>query len=601
MKPKLSEKMHLCLPTTFCPKCEQLMCGICLEEGVKKFGVCYKCKQTVTLEEIQNRKNEEEVRRSMSEQSPPTQAKIRLSPRMYHSQTIQVFLSQQSSSLPSSASVSRNSIASSEISFDYQTQNGFNPHKSISSSRGDPAGSNTTNSPRSVAEKTYISDERFNLFKPPMLNDKVTFTKEAGNDVKIIQYATLEKCLFMIVSSQCEDSYFLQCFVYSYKLITTTSNLLDLLLILLNPQKEKEVSWKDFCNNILFPYRAKILAILKLLIHTFPEDFQRDELSEKIEIICDVLRFCNKSNSDMLMSCLDKARTKKLLVIPTLKTVSLINYDKVTGILRYSPIDFAEQVTVMQMENFVKIPPSEFLNQGWTKKNKEELTPNIVKMIKFSNKIINIVQTQIVMQTSYPLRTLAIFYFITVADIMRKLQNFDGMKTVMSALQATAVFRLKTSWDMLPSKTKNIFDELSKLCSEDNNFNELRMAMKVATPPTIPFIGSTLTDLIYTADGNKTNNGEESVINFYKLRGIGNLIKEIMLKQKTPYVIAEDRRAQEGMMSVAVVEDEETLFEISTNNEPKLFDKVEDASKKPNKGEGKHAKDLIKSYVKHAK
>ena len=57
------------------------------------------------------------------------------------------------------------------------------------------------------------------------------------------------------------------------------------------------------------------------------------------------------------------------------------------SILEFDPLDIASQLSVMENELFQAIQPWEFLNQGWLKSNKELLSPNLLKMIRFSNKV----------------------------------------------------------------------------------------------------------------------------------------------------------------------------------------------------------------------
>ncbi|KAL7716679.1 Ras guanine nucleotide exchange factor [Entamoeba marina] len=449
-------------------------------------------------------------------------------------------------------------------------------------------------------ESRYSSHASADIFDIPTTDEFITFTTEVGTTSKIIKCCSLEKCLQYITSKEFEDTYFLQCFVYTYKLITSTTELLRLLMILFSPIRPNNVSWEDFAKNYLFPLRAKILAIVKMLIQLFPTDFEEEENQQQMIELIQMFHVFNPDLGKVLSTTLKNASSPKKHQQVATKDANRLPADtKVSGMFCFSPHDFAEQLTLLQMNLFMKIPPTEFLNQSWTKKNKSELAPQLLEMIHFSNKIIHIVQTQIIRQPSYPLRSLALFYFIHVADSMRKIQNFDGMKAVITALQSVAVYRLKVSWEILPQKTKDLFKGLVVLVSEDNNFAELRKKMKIVTPPTIPFIGSTLTDLIYTSDGNETTCNTQ--YNFYKLRGLGNLIKEIQIKQKTPFPFYQAPNLQMMINTLEIITDEESLYKMSEAREPKPADKVIDITKKPYKGEAKDASSLLKSYLKKIK
>jgi hypothetical protein len=55
------------------------------------------------------------------------------------------------------------------------------------------------------------------------------------------------------------------------------------------------------------------------------------------------------------------------------------------GILEFEGLEIARQMTLIQWELFHAIKPSEFMNQSWNRKQYHHLSPNIRKMIKFSN------------------------------------------------------------------------------------------------------------------------------------------------------------------------------------------------------------------------
>ncbi|EKE38905.1 hypothetical protein ENUP19_0095G0017 [Entamoeba nuttalli] len=599
----MTEQRHMCIATTMCPKCRELLCEECLMKGIKENGCCYKCKQPLTLEEIKLKRRGSTMIHttdfSNSDKLPPLSAKIGNIPKV--SSAISPLLSPGRSL---SFSSNDSSLAASEDSFllEYKSSEKKTNSSIPSSSYGESVESQNSTGKSSwfENEKDYSPHSNANMFDLPTTDEYITFTKESGSNAKIIQYATLEKCLQFITSKNCEDSYFTQCFVYSFKLITTTTKLLKLLIILFSPNKPIDMLWNDFIQNIIIPTRTRILALVKMLIQVFPNDFKEEQNQEAINDLIQLYTTYNKSMGLNLQKSFDNRFGLKMECVILKRNVPLLPVDdKFSGILCISPLDFAEQMTLIQMESFVAIPSDEFLNQGWTKKNKEQLTPHIVNMIKLSNKLIHIVQTEIVMQPTYALRSLALFYFITAAETMRTIQNFDGMKAIVTALQSVSVFRLKVSWEMLQQSTKSIFTNLVHICSEDNNFTELRKIMNIAIPPTIPFIGSTLTDLIYTSDGNKASTNNK--FNFYKLRGIGNLIKEIQMKQKTSFSFNIAPNVRDFINSIQVISNEDQLFNLSQKHEPKVTEKFIDLTKKPYKHDAKEAKELLKSYLKRIK
>lgn len=64
------------------------------------------------------------------------------------------------------------------------------------------------------------------------------------------------------------------------------------------------------------------------------------------------------------------------------------------------------------------------------------------------------------------------------------------------------------------------FQQLVHLSSTDGRFRELRSAIKKAPPPTVPYLGITLSEMSGVVEGMPTYL-EESLVNFTKMRKVG--------------------------------------------------------------------------------
>jgi len=184
--------------------------------------------------------------------------------------------------------------------------------------------------------------------------------------------------------------------------------------------------------------------------------------------------------------------------------------------------------------------------------------------------------------------TAAVVFILDVIFENLNKYGVEGLKSVVTALLSNPVYRLRVSWQLLPETYRVKFEELAKICSEDNNFAKLRTIMKVSIPPTIPYLGSTLTDLIYTNDGNRTSN--ENRYNFYKLRGIGNLIKEIQVKQRANFSFGVSEQLKNIIHSPTIISNEDQLYKMSQRHEAKVDGQI-DLSKKPYKKMVKEVRD----------
>lgn len=70
------------------------------------------------------------------------------------------------------------------------------------------------------------------------------------------------------------------------------------------------------------------------------------------------------------------------------------------------------------------------------------------------------------------------------------------------------------------------------------NYKAYREALRVCTPPAVPYLGVYLTDLTFIEEGNKTRmkrEGKEPLVNFAKGRMMAEVIHEIQKYQQIPF------------------------------------------------------------------
>uniref|UniRef100_A0A671TPS8 Ras protein specific guanine nucleotide releasing factor 2 n=1 Tax=Sparus aurata TaxID=8175 RepID=A0A671TPS8_SPAAU len=111
-----------------------------------------------------------------------------------------------------------------------------------------------------------------------------------------------------------------------------------------------------------------------------------------------------------------------------------------------SAMELAEQITLLDHIVFRSIPYEEFLGQGWMKVDKSERTPYIMKTSQHFNDMSNLVASQIMTHTDVGSRASSIEKWLAVADICRCLNNYNGVLEITSALNRSAIYRLKKTW-----------------------------------------------------------------------------------------------------------------------------------------------------------
>lgn len=456
-----------------------------------------------------------------------------------------------------------------------------------------------------IDEQTYNADPRYSsTFEIPDTEEYITWTTEAGSDFKIIQMASVEKLIQTIMSKEFNDQYFLECFVLAYKLVTTPERILELIGILFDPACPEGMSWDDFAKSFISPLRLKIMNFVRTWMRNAHKDFEgKEDLIDKLQQLIDRFVQFNptmgKNLQKMFQNLIAHAvSTQNKFSDEVTERIIMVERSnpKYVNVLQYHPHEFAKQITLLQSELFRKVPYNEFLGNAWTKKNKEELAPNILNLVRSSQVLFNYVQTMIVTENRVVYRGLIIHYFLQVADKLRKLGNFEGMKAVFSGLQSTAIYRLKDSWDCITEEDKKIEQQLNELCDNARNFAKLREVMKIAIAPCIPYIGSTMGDLVFTEDGNKTG-GKNDLVNWFKIRQIGNLIKEIMIKQAVGYPFERYEALLVYYENAPKLDNEDQLYELSLNLEKKRGEMNSELQKRIKKNE-KEGHDRIKKYNK---
>uniref|UniRef100_A0A673MT96 Ras-specific guanine nucleotide-releasing factor 2-like n=1 Tax=Sinocyclocheilus rhinocerous TaxID=307959 RepID=A0A673MT96_9TELE len=234
-----------------------------------------------------------------------------------------------------------------------------------------------------------------------------------------------------------------------------------------------------------------------------------------------------------------------------------------------SAMELAEQITLLDHIVFWNIPYEEFLGQGWMKTDKNERTPYIMKTSQHFNNMSNLVASQIMAHADVSSRAASIEKWLAVADICRCLNNYNGVLEITSALNRSAIYRLKKTWAKVCKQTKALMDRLQKIVSSEGRFKNLRETLKNCNPPCVPYLGMYLTDLAFIEEGTP-NFTEEGLVNFSKMRMISHIIREIRQFQQAPYRIDLQPKVTQFLLDKTLVMDEDTLYELSLKIEPRL-------------------------------
>ncbi|XP_053726503.1 ras-specific guanine nucleotide-releasing factor 2 isoform X3 [Synchiropus splendidus] len=332
------------------------------------------------------------------------------------------------------------------------------------------------------------------------------------------------------------------------------------------------------CDKEFIIRRAATNRVLNVLRHWVSKHSQDFEMNGdlKMSVIClleevlrdpDLLPQERKATANILNALSQDEQDDAQLRIEDI--LQMADCPKAECFESLSAMELAEQITLLDHIIFRSIPYEEFLGQGWMKVDKNERTPYIMKTSQHFNDMSNLVASQIMTHTDVGSRANSIEKWVAVADICRCLNNYNGVLEITSALNRSAIYRLKKTWAKVSKQTKALMDKLQKTVSSEGRFKNLRETLKNCNPPCVPYLGMYLTDLAFIEEGTP-NFTEEGLVNFSKMRMISHIIREIRQFQQTPYRIEHQAKVTQYLLDKTLIMDEDTLYELSLKIEPRL-------------------------------
>eukprot|EP00730_Choanoeca_flexa_P015554 TRINITY_DN7169_c0_g1_i1.p1 TRINITY_DN7169_c0_g1~~TRINITY_DN7169_c0_g1_i1.p1 ORF type:complete len:586 (+),score=125.55 TRINITY_DN7169_c0_g1_i1:289-2046(+) len=165
--------------------------------------------------------------------------------------------------------------------------------------------------------------------------------------------------------------------------------------------------------------------------------------------------------------------------------------------------DMAQQMTLMDMEAFKAIQPTELSNGAWMKSDKHTRAPNVLKMTRrFNNVSYWVARTVLFGPDDTRVNRLA--HCIKIAKKLHEYNNLHGLLAVISGLHMTPIYRLNKTWQSLKDKYTDRFEKLEDFMSEDDNYSVVRRHLESTKLPCIPYLGMFLTDLAHSKTAAKS-------------------------------------------------------------------------------------------------
>lgn len=143
-------------------------------------------------------------------------------------------------------------------------------------------------------------------------------------------------------------------------------------------------------------------------------------------------------------------------------------------ILEWSEVEVARQLTLIGHELFCKIEKKELVSCAWTKKNKREVAPNVIRLIDRFNVLYLWVIEEILSYDKKSIRCKVIEKFILLAVRLLEFRNYNDLVMLVYALNSGIIRLLEKTVNFINEKFKTQLKRLIELCSYEDNYANLR-------------------------------------------------------------------------------------------------------------------------------
>jgi len=359
-----------------------------------------------------------------------------------------------------------------------------------------------------------------------------------------------------------QDMDYVLCFLLTYRSFTTPRTLFDTCV---SRYKSLDITDETDSQNRIHPTQLRICTVLAKWVEVNVGDFDDDLSSSLISFIEEDLTRSSAKLAQKLRDAIKKKAlfTKRSTIASPPPMHLPYAFNGSFELIDIPPLEMARQMTIIEFGMFRKISPQECLSI----KEKERCAPNLTLVSARFNKVNAWVQSEILRPPSAKLRSLVLLTFIQIAQCCMDLHNYNSCFEILSGLNATAVWRLKKTWTLIPESYMLLFDAMQLTLSSEKSYKEYRETLHTIQPPCVPYLGVYLTDLVMAEEGNLTKL-DAGMINFEKNYMFYKIIKEIQLYQQTGYTFECEPSIRDYLL-VLNGSDEDTLYRHSLYLEPR--------------------------------
>lgn len=379
----------------------------------------------------------------------------------------------------------------------------------------------------------------------------------------LIKGGTLLKLIERLTYHMYAEPKFVRTFLTTYRSFCTPHNLLDLLIERFNipefhitqaeTKDNEEVKiqtrndmLKRFRKEYVKPVQFRVVNVLRHWVDHHYYDFERDiTLIHKLkDFLGNVKGKAMKKMAESIIKVIHRRfesqsteREVTLQKHPPAVEWHLTKKKEEFNLMTLHPIEIARQITLLEFDLYRSVQPSELVGCAWMKEDKHKTAPNLLKMISFTNNFTFYMEKFILEAENMEERVAVVHRIIEIMIIFQEMNNFNGVLEVVSAITSAPVYRLEKTFEEVPRKLMNSFEEARQLNSD--HFKKYMEKLRSINPPCVPFLGMYLTNILKTEEGNSDflQNRPPGLINFNKRRKVAEITGEIQQYQNQPYCL----------------------------------------------------------------
>ncbi|XP_054282718.1 ral guanine nucleotide dissociation stimulator-like 1 isoform X2 [Macrosteles quadrilineatus] len=439
--------------------------------------------------------------------------------------------------------------------------------------------------------------------------DEISHLEWETVKVRFIKAGTLQRLVESLATDEGElESTYISVFLATYRTFATPKQVLSLLLDRYEQLANNELDLPEMVSD---QHRKTLVLALHVWLDSYPEDFRDPPLHATLH---QLLHFTQAHLPESELQHKVRHRLERFIredemleSCPLFTPDSLYLHSNGTHAPPYSFPDiperhFAEQLTRMDMKLLQRLVPHQCLGGIWSRRDKsrsQEAATVLATVNQFNAVSLRVISTVLMDPNCRPVeRATLIATWIDIAQELRVLKNFSSLKAIISGLQSNPVYRLQKTWQCLPKEKVEVFEELARIFSEDNNqWAQRELLMREGTAKfadtvgendkqlqkviqrqannsgsishgTIPYLGTFLTDLTMI-DTAIPDTLYEGLINFDKRRKEFEVLAQIKLLQgaANAYNIHEDVAFDRWFDSILTLDDREA-YQLSCQIEP---------------------------------